>query len=158
MKFIPVVFGLVSCLSVWILPAIAQEPTCDLTRSVYQDADGQGFQLEFAPDLSGSAVTLATATLTHPDRGTIFEFSVAQSQGYGAIGLVNSNNPEAVHGIYFFGSDLRRSSVLIGRGNAPTYAFVEGLGSTDYYSNQNSGSRDIILGDVMWQLAYCKQV
>jgi hypothetical protein len=36
------------------------------------------------------------------------------------------------------------------------YLFISGLGSEDYYKNQMSGSREIVLGDVMWKFYRCR--
>ena len=150
------VLGFVATTAFTLTAGAAFAAECPVNRSVYRDVEGRGFQLEFAPNTSNSATVHATATIAHPVRGTIFQFDITQSQGYGSTRLTNRNSPEKSYELYFFDAGLRHSSVLLGRGSAPSYAFVAGLGSTDYYMNQNSRSREIPLADVMWQFDHCK--
>lgn len=128
---------------------------CNLTNSVYRDIGERGFELSFSPPPSGSASIAATATLTHLKRGKIFEFDMTQSQGYGSTFLIHRGSRDMTHLVNFFNSDLTQASVFRAE-TAPTYLFIGGLGSEDYYTNSMSGSREIMLGDVMWQFYRCR--
>lgn len=114
---------------------------CSLLKSTYKDIGGKGFQLDF----SGQTATLSR------QRQKLFEFNLTQSQGYGTVYLMEKSNPESSYGVYFFGSDLKQSSSGRGFDNAPTYAFVSGLGSAVYYRD-----RSILLGDTLWKFDRCK--
>jgi hypothetical protein len=127
---------------------------CIITNSVYRDVNGRGFELTFKPSSPSSSTTSVIATLSHAKRGKIFEFDMIQSQYYGSVSLINHKNNNT-HLINFFNSNLTQSSIFRAE-SSPMYLFISGLGSTDYYNNQMSGSRAIILGDVMWKFQSCR--
>jgi len=141
--------GLTLCLFTVAIPrGIAQE--CDLTQSLYRDVPDQGFRLEFYPSSSTTLPSAATVILSHPDRGQIFQFELVESQGYPIANLVYADRPDLSQVITFFDPDLIQTSP------PGHYAFVEGLGYADWSLNQESGGREIVLGDVIWQFDQCR--
>jgi hypothetical protein len=82
----------------------------------------------------------------------LFRFDVVQSQGYGSIQMVKPNQSGQGFGVYLFEAGGKQ---FRGKGTAPLL-FVAGLGSADWYENQETGGRKIILGDGMWKFAFCK--
>ena len=143
------------------LACLAAVPACDATAdclledSIYEDADGREFLLEFGPASAQMANVTHTATIRHPRRGAIFEFNfstgTALAQAFLSLRM-GSAEPEE-HRAHFFDKDLRSATW---DDSAPPYAFVEGLGYADYYGNRDKGSRDVVLGNPMWTLARCR--
>lgn len=136
------------------LGSIVLGNSCNLSKAVYKDVAGKGYKIEFMPYRGSSAVQFASGQLSHKSQGIIFKFSVSQSQGYGTTWISPRSSSEQSHAVYFFDSDLRHSPQVGLRAPASTYIFVEGLGSSDYYGNPRG--REILLGDNMWKLDYCK--
>jgi hypothetical protein len=138
-----------------ILVADYAHAACSLNSSVYRDVGGRGFELNFSQKPVNSATIAATVTLTHSKRGRIFEFDLVQSQGYGSTWLVHREDNDRSHLVNFFNSELIQTSVFRAKSSS-MYLFISGLGSEDYYRNQMSGSREIVLGDVMWKFYRCR--
>lgn len=147
-------------LSLWILLGIAtvgcgillkgtaQPKTCRWTSSLYRDVANKGFELKFQPSQPPLS---ATATVSHPERGILFEFDVIESQGYSVINMVYKDQPESSQVLYFFDLNLMPSQ----SDEPPIYAFVAGLGYADWSVNKEKGSTKIVLGDGMWTFAGC---
>ena len=140
-----------SVLLLGLVQLTAPANACELTRSVYRAVGNPAFQLVFSdPPASVAGVVRATVTLQHPKRGKILSLYLNQSQGYGAFVLADPKNSEASYPLYFFNQKLEFG------GASRAYTFVAGLGVSDYYSNR-LGSRETILGDVMWKFDSCRK-
>lgn len=143
--------GMIALSSLALISRRAVAQDCDLTQSVFQDRPGQGFELEFYPGSSDTLPSSAMVILSHPSRGVIFTFDLVESQGYPLANLVDRDRPDVAQVITFFDSDLIQSSP------PGFYAFVEGLGYTDWSLNQETGGRVTVLGDVIWEFDRCKE-
>ncbi len=142
-------------ISMIVLPAIAFGADCALKDSVYEDADGKGFQLEFGPASGASASVTHTAVLKHSKRGTVIELNFTVGPGSAQAFLSPRAEREGgkAHRIHFFGIDLRSADWVE---RAPEYLFVEGLGPEGYSSHRGKGGRDAVLGNPMWKLVRCR--
>ena len=134
-----------------LLLAIGCNPAsaCPLEQSVYRDVAKRGFTLEFFPRTRDDPGLEARGELRHPRRGRIFRFEVWQPNGYTTykMALMGTDDPPHII-IYFFDNDLKVANPF-----DPTWAFVSGLGSADYYGTRNQPS----VGDAMWKLERCKK-
>ncbi len=141
-------------------PAVAQ--SCKISQSVYRDANGQGFELIFGKPVSGVASSRATAVIKHTKQGELYKFRVGQANGYGSIFLSDLEQTGVAEGksfvINFFDNNLKSASGVLGRETkVPKYAFINGLGSYDYYSRRASISNDNpVMGDTMWIFNRCQ--
>ena len=141
-------------ISVMILLSFGALPAwtdCPLELRSYEDVEGRRMALEFDPPSRdrGPAV-IAVAKLRVPDRGEVGRYEVVARPGYGDVLLVSS---EGEHSVYFFTEDLR--SVKTAEGSR--LLFIEGLGLADWAHGETPGSREYPVGDVVWQLAGCKE-
>jgi hypothetical protein len=138
------------------LPVFAFGAGCPLADSIYEDADGNGFQLEFRPASGKAANVTHTAIIKHPKRGVLFEFNVSTASGFAETLLSpkNGKGGEEAHRIHFFGKNLESADW---DESAPEYAFIEGLGYADYYGNQDKGGREVTLGNPMWKFTLCRK-
>lgn len=142
-------------------PALAK--TCTLSQSVYRDANGKGFELVFGKPVSGSSFFHASAVIKRAQQSELYRFGVGQSNGYGSIFLSDLKQKQGGQDksfiINFFNSDFTSASRSIGReAPAPKYAFINELGSYDYYSRRASLSeRNPPLGDTMWVFNRCQK-
>jgi len=99
------------------MPFLAFGKTCLFEKSIYQDLDGGGFRLEFAPPKADEAPALHSATVTHPKRGTVFEFDFAYGMGYGQPVLRTRDRDGSDGsafdslGIHFFDENLRSTDL-----------------------------------------------
>jgi hypothetical protein len=129
---------------------------CDITRAIYIDMNHSGFELRFNAPPKDSGVLFATVTLWHPQRGNINTFDVGSSQGFGTVYLSPKSDIESQTdyriSAYFFNSNFQQSN----EEGASPYMFIAGLGSWDWYDNQMSGGRNIILGNPIWKLDRCQ--
>ena len=129
---------------------------CDITRAVYKDVSKKGFELRFNAPPQESAVLFATVTLWHPKRGNINSFEVGSSQGFGTVYLSPQSSTESETdyriSAYFFDSNFKEFN----QQGASPYMFISGLGSWDWYNNQMSEGRDIVLGNPMWKFDHCR--
>jgi hypothetical protein len=150
-----IISGVLLSLTADSVYANTSNPACKITDGIYRDVSGRGFELRFGPPPPKSVTTMATAIISHPKRGSIFEFEMTQSQGYGSTSLISRKDTSKSYRVNFFNSDLTQASMFRAK-SLPTYLFVSDLGGDDYYLNQGSGSREIALGDVMWRFQRCK--
>lgn len=150
-------------ISLSALPAAAQN--CNLRQSVYRDANGKGFELIFSQPATRSASSYATAVIRQSKAGELYRFSVTQSNGYGSTVLFDPKraNDESSSGyvINFFDKNLVTTTFMLGRETTvPKYAFINGLGSTDYYrfGRREALSQGIpLLLDTMWVFSRCQK-
>jgi hypothetical protein len=136
---------------------------CKIAQSVYRDADGKGFELVFS---AGNRTSQATATITYPPQGQLYQFNVVQSSGYGSIFLVNINDTRnrletnSRLGINFFDQNLRAATPIFSGEEtiAPEYAFISELGGYDYYQRRGSIQENTppLLADLMWVHDRCQ--
>jgi len=153
-------FGMI----MWVtaVAELASAAPCPIAQSVYRDAEGKGFELVFGEPLPNS-VTSATATITYPQAGEVYSFTVGQSQGYGTIymGLIED---EPFFTVNFFDQNLISANPLwLGEETqAPKYIFMTGLGSYDYYFRRHEiYSYELspvapLLGEIMWVYHRCQ--
>lgn len=135
---------------------LAQLPSgsCPLTRSIYKDVDGDGFELSFSPKNDGPVSSWAIATLRQTGYGARTTFTVNSRQGGGGT-ILSPNEKEysSYSGemrMHQFSSDLKSP-----QGNqAPDYILISGLGSFDWYWNKEKG--EPFVGDTMWKFDRCK--
>ncbi|MGK7957449.1 MAG: hypothetical protein AB4063_19675 [Crocosphaera sp.] len=129
---------------------------CDMTRAIYTDMNGSGFELRFNAPPQNTAVLFATVTLWHPQRGNINTFDVGSSQGFGTVYLAPKSDIESETdyriSAYFFDTNFKETN----EEGASPYMFIAGLGSWDWYDSQMSGGRDVILRNPMWKLDRCR--
>jgi hypothetical protein len=144
-----ILLGIASVGSGILLRSSAQPQTCRWTSSLYRDVANKGFELKFQPSEPPAS---ATATVSHPKRGILFEFDVIESQGYTVRNMVYKDQPESSQPLYFFDTNLMPPQSE----ESPIYAFVAGLGYADWSVNQEKGAREIILGDSMWKFSSCQ--
>ncbi|MEO0986543.1 MAG: hypothetical protein AAFY20_13450 [Cyanobacteria bacterium J06639_14] len=160
-------FGLaIIPLGLVLLAAKVAATSCQISQSIYRDADGKGFELIFGRAIPGTASSDATATISHSQQTQVYYFDVGQSSGYGTISLADlspqngtlaDNSPL---NLFFF--DQASQSVtplfLEETTEAPEYAFVSGLGSYDYYARRGMITEDTppLLGDMMWVYDRCQ--
>ncbi|GBO53433.1 hypothetical protein APA_1340 [Pseudanabaena sp. lw0831] len=138
-----------------IAGAFASEASCPITKSVYRDGDGTGFELVFWEPPVGTPFH-GTAIINHPQHKQIYRFIVSQSSGYGSIWLTNQDKDtinlknDRSFGITFFDRNFKSATPLwLGKEtDSPKYAIVADLGSHDYYRRR--GSTLPLLGDVIW--------
>jgi hypothetical protein len=90
-QFVPFILSIVAIWILTITKAVSSE-SCPISRSIYRDGNGEGFQLIFSSPPQGS-VSSAIATIKHPQQGEIYRFNVTQSSGYGSIWL-SENDPK----------------------------------------------------------------
>ncbi|BAY56999.1 hypothetical protein NIES2135_38620 [Leptolyngbya boryana NIES-2135] len=142
-------------------PVYAQN--CKLTQAVYRDGNGKGFELVFRPPTSRSVTVYATAVLRSKSQDELYRFNLSQSQGYGSTSLADTratseNWQDNSFIINFFDSNLKSASMLLGRESiVPKYAFINGLGSRDYYNRRQSISEsNPLIGDTMWVFNRCQ--
>lgn len=126
--------------------------SCDITKQIYRDVDGKGFELRFNNPPSNSALHFATVVLYHPKRNNIGVFKVGTSQGFGTIYLEPQTESENNITAYFFDSQLKS----VENYNLGEFLFISGLGSWDWYDNQMNNSREIVLGNSMWKFDRCQ--
>ena len=74
-------------------------------------------------------------------------------QAIGSSFLTDPKHEETTLNIVVFDRNLKRDRIFRNE-VAPEYAFISGLGSNDYYSN-NTRNREFLLGDVMWKFDRC---
>jgi hypothetical protein len=131
---------------------------CKLTDRIYRDVGDRGFELEFLPTPADppSSMNFARAVIRHPEGGTLYNFYLAESQGYPSVGLVSETSENTGFRINFFDADLTSTSWR--DREAPSYAFIADLGSHEYYHGRRrrSETETPILGDVMWKFDRCK--
>jgi hypothetical protein len=129
---------------------------CDITRAVYKDMGQNGFELRFNDSLQEVVGLFATVTLWHPKRGNINSFEVGSTQGFSTIYLspIYNTASETDYRIsaYFFDYNFKEFN----QEGASPYMFISGLGSWDWYDNQMSEGRDIVLGNPMWKFDHCR--
>ncbi|WP_338463081.1 hypothetical protein VZH09_13880 (plasmid) [Synechococcus elongatus IITB7] len=137
------------------LPAEARPPeqSCQLSRSIYRDVNGKGFELSFKGGRFESVSQWAIATLRHRQKGVKTAFDVSSMQGAGGIILTPRGNKyrESKNdlNLYVFNANLTSS---VERG-APTYIFISGLGSFDWYWNRDQG--EPYVWDTLWKFNRC---
>ncbi|MBD1848476.1 hypothetical protein [Leptolyngbya sp. FACHB-711] len=139
-------------------PAQPSSATCDLTSSIYRDVGNGGFELEFSSaDRSLSGGNVASATLKYPNGSILYTFSLTQAQGYGTVSLIQAGGRDSFT-VNFFNADLTPASWASWRRSAtPTYLFISGLGTAQYYRERNQVGETVpLLGDVMWKFDRCK--
>lgn len=132
--------------------------TCPLTKSIYRAISKPEFEIRFTKTKSAIASEFAALTLKHKIRGTIASFNMGGSMGYGSFYLnpimakPTENAKNELKPVFF---DRRWQNVNGTINTSPTYLFIAGLGVEDWYSGRK-GSRNQVLGDVMWQFAGCQ--
>ena len=131
---------------------------CPLEKSVYQDLDNKGFLLEFGPPYDNGVRNVHSATITHPKRGTVFEFNFMIGMGYAAPFLTlrgaDGDLSKSFH-LHFFDKNLR--SMELDKFALP-YAFIDGLGPADWYGVQaDTTARKVPIGTPLWRFAHCRQ-
>lgn len=166
MKRVVVTLGML-ILTISVAEAVSPAP-CKIAQSVYRDADGKGFELVFGEPIPETASSKATATITHPKVGQLYNFNVTQSSGYGSISLILLNDDGALDShdfrINFFDQNLVSATPLwFGEETqAPKYAFITALGGHDYYRRKGDFYTSRIsllvppLGDVLWVYNRCQ--
>lgn len=134
---------------------------CKISQSVYRDTDGKGFELVFGAPPPGSPF-LASVTLHHTQQKLLYRFNLTQANGYGSISLLWRQSPDQKGQSFplnFFSQDFKAATpVIFGREEqAPTYAFITGLGRFDYYQRrgQISGHTPPQMVDMMWVHSRC---
>lgn len=139
----------------------AHANNCPLDQSVFHDSGGQGFVLAFTQAHSPHAQVTAQARITHPTRGTLFNFEMGRTNGYGATYLTQTPLPgqeeadrQRHHGVYFFDKHLKP---LMGQPTPPAWLFIENLGPADHYDARHRTPPGPELGDPMWAFAHCKK-
>lgn len=154
-------FGMI----MWVtaVAELASATPCPIAQSVYRDSEGNGFELVFGEPLANSVTSKATATITYPQAGELYSFTVGQSQGYGTIymGLIEDEYSFTVN---FFDQNMISANPLwFGvEIQAPKYVFITELGDHDYYSRRhNIYSHDLspvapLLGEIMWVYNRCQ--
>jgi hypothetical protein len=161
MRIVHCSFGLTIAICIVDTPAIAD---CPIAEGVYRDAEGLGFELVFSEGLPERASSRAIATVNHPNQAGLYDFSVTQSNGYGSIFIerLNAENSE-IQGSYpinFFDDQMRSANPLfLGEEmDAPTYAFITGLGSDDFYRRRGTvdDTNVPLLGDMIWVFDRCQ--
>ena len=138
------------------LSSAALGATCPFEKSVYEDVDGNGFRLEFGPPKVDVVNVVYSATITHPQRGTVFDFDFRYTVGH-AVALLSRRDADdgsATRRIHFFDKHLR--SISLDDVAAP-YAFVEGLGSADWYRGGAEIARRIPIGTPLWKFTSCRE-
>ncbi|NER79388.1 MAG: hypothetical protein F6K42_07355 [Leptolyngbya sp. SIO1D8] len=149
-----------------LFTALNSALACQITGSVYRDADHQGFELTFSDPIPDTASSKSVATIHHSQQNLIYRFNVTQASGYGSIFLSAIDNTDEVVAsevsfpLYFFDEDLISATpAWFGEEtSAPQYAFIADLGSYDDYNRRGTvsdGSRSL-LGDVMWVHDRCQ--
>ena len=157
MKLLTTTIAITSLVTAFQMPASAQpidstNRKCSIQNSVYQAIGNPDFKLIFSPRLPNKNMD-AVVTLEHTKRGKIQIFHMVTSNGYGSSFLTDPNREETSLNIVVFDRNLKRDSIFRNE-VAPEYAFISGLGSNDYYSN-NARNREFLLADVMWKFDRC---
>jgi hypothetical protein len=111
-QFVPFILSIIALWTLTITEAVSSE-SCPISRSIYRDGDGNGFQLIFSSPPKGS-VSSAIATIKHPQQGEIYQFNVTQSSGYGSIWLSENDAKESDRSLWisFFDNDLKSATPL----------------------------------------------
>ncbi len=140
------------------MPFSAFGDTCPLEKSVYQDLDNKGFLLEFGPPHDNGVRNVHSATITHPRRGTLFDFNLMFGMGYAAPFLTLRDADEELSKpfhLHFFDKNLR--SMELDKSALP-YAFIDGLGPADWYGVQaDTTARKIPIGTPLWRFVRCSE-
>ncbi len=137
------------------MPCAAVDDICPLERSLYQDVDGRGFQLEFTAPKVNAAEVVCSATITHPERGTVFQFDFSFGSGGYVQPFVQQRTATedgVHHAVHFFDKDLQTTDP---GSPAPPYLLIEGLGPADWYGPQGDYARRLPVGTPLWKLADC---
>jgi hypothetical protein len=125
---------------------------CEFDQRVYRDASKRGFTLTFSRSHSELATRLATVTISHKKFGTLYNFEVSRTNGYGTVYLTDPENPKADYATYFFNKDMTEATL-----NNATWLFVAGLGVDNHYAANSNTPRASLLGDTMWMFASCNR-
>ena len=140
----------------------ANAAPCEISKSIYSDVNNRGFDLIFGAKLPNSP-WFATAIIRHPKLGTLWTFDVTQSNGYGSTALIArampNTPPDTSFVISFFNENLESDTFIWGRKlDSPKYAFIQGLGSTDYYRRRARPPflENLFLSDTMWTHKRCQ--
>jgi hypothetical protein len=146
------------CTILLIIPFSALGDACPFEQSVYKDVDNRGFLLQFTPPQVNTARTVHSATITHPQRGTIFELDFMYGMGYGQPFLEPRNaakDDTKAFNIHFFDQSLKTTDL---DKLAPPYLFIERLGPADWYGVQaDTTARKIPIGTPLWRFDHCRQ-
>ena len=132
---------------------------CSLEKSVYQDLDSKGFLLKFGPPHDNGVRNVHSATISHPKRGTVFEFDFMIGMGYAAPFLTlrdaDGELAKPFH-LHFFDKNLR--SMELDKFALP-YAFIDGLGPADWHGVQaDTTARKIPIGTPLWRFTRCSEL
>ena len=157
MKLFTTTIAATALVTAFQIPACAKsialiERKCSIENSIYQAIGNTDFKLIFSPSLPNKNIN-AVVTLKHTKRGNIQIFHMVTSNGYGSSFLTDPKHEETTLNIVVFDRNLKRDRIFRNE-VAPEYAFISGLGSNDYYSN-NTRNREFLLGDVMWKFDRC---
>ena len=137
--------------------------SCPISKSLYRDGDGQGFQLVFSPPPTGTPFH-AIAVIKDRKQKPLYQFRVSQSSGYGSIWLWNQDAKPSQRdsGLWmtFFDQNLKSATPLFlgEEPKAPKYAVIAELGSYDYYNRRASGADQSSpsLPDAIWIFDRCQ--
>lgn len=125
---------------------------CEFDQRVYRDAAKRGFTLTFSPVNSELATLLATAAISHKKFGTLYNFEVSRTNGYGTVYLADPKNSKSDYATYFFNKDMTEATL-----NTASWLFVAGLGSDNHYAANSNTPKASLLGDTMWVFSGCNQ-
>jgi hypothetical protein len=158
-QFAPLILSIIAFWTLTITEAISSE-SCPISRSIYRDGNGGGFQLIFSSPPPRSVIS-AIATIQHPQQGEIYRFNVTQSSGYGSIWLSEDNAKESDRSLWisFFDNNLKSATPLFfgEEKQSPKYAIIAELGSYDYYNRRSSNAQNILLlRDAIWIYDRCQ--
>jgi hypothetical protein len=158
-NFVPLTLSMI-VLSMLTTAEVALTKGCSITKSIYRDRNGNGFELVFGQPPPNTPYA-ATATINHSQSGQIYRFTVSQSSGYGSVWLSDRSSPNSARTnqfwIAFFDRNLISATPLwLGdEKEAPKYAVIAEIGSYDYYRRRGTENPPLI-GDVIWLFDRCQ--
>lgn len=145
----------VSLLLVSTAPALA---SCPLHASIYRDVGNQGFELMWQEGIPQQASSKATLHIRLNDE-SLYHLDLTQASGYGTLFLTvldRDRAPVQVPNLTlnFFDDTLLNANPYFFdlEQPAPTYAFITGLGSHDYYQRRGE---DMLVGETLWVFDRC---
>ncbi|MDA0269118.1 MAG: hypothetical protein O3A14_19720 [Cyanobacteria bacterium] len=156
----PIAFSVRTLLLAISLFLASPRPTlaCPLSHSLYRDSSGQDFELTWQAPIRDRASSQATLQIRHGD-DLLYHLDLTQASGYGTIFLRLLDPSRELQGdpltLNFFDETLADANPLFFElaQPAPTYVFIPGLGSYDYYQRRGEGP---LLGEVMWIFERCQ--